>query len=514
SFARLIGTLLVPNQTRSAQTRVSLRDRGSGAGRALVTRRRAALRQARLSFSLRQDLAIPFGRDALQAVHDRTGPGRDQAADDDVLLQTDQIVGLAVHGRLREDAGRLLEGGRGDEGAGVQAGLGDALEHRLCRRRAAILGHHLGIDLLELLAIGLLSGQEGGVAGVGDLHLLQHLPDDDLDVLVVDHHALQAINALHLIDEVLRQRLDPQDLQNVVRHRVAVHQQVALLDPVTLLDGDVLALRDPVFDGITLLRPHDDPAAGLVVPAEFDAAVDLADDGIVLRLAGFEELGDTRQTAGDVTRLGRLPRDTRQDVTGAYLGAVVDREDGVHRHVVASLEAIRQRDDLTVVIPQGDARTQIAAPRLLLPVGDHAIGNTGRLVQHLAHGESVDQVDVVGDTFLLGDDRDGIGVPLRQLVAPLDLGLLLDQQTRPIGDPVTGTLAALLVLKDDLQVAAHHDLHALGVHHDVVVLEGHRGVLCGFHTRLLGAALSGPANVEGPHGQLRSRLTDGLGGDD
>src|SRR5690606_3552060 len=54
----------------------------------------------------------------------------------------------------------------------------------------------------------------------------------------------------------------------------------------------------------------------------------------------------------------------------------------------------------------------------------------------------------------------------------------------------------------------------LGVHHDVVVLEGHRGVLCGFHTRLLGAALSGPANVEGPHGQLRSRLTDGLGGDD
>src|SRR5690606_20684176 len=144
SFARLIGTLLVPNQTRSAQTRVSLRDRGSGAGRALVTRRRAALRQARLSFSLRQDLAIPFGRDALQAVHDRTGPGRDQAADDDVLLQADQIVGLAVHGRLREDAGRLLEGGRGDEGAGVQAGLGDALEHRLCRRRAAILGHHLG----------------------------------------------------------------------------------------------------------------------------------------------------------------------------------------------------------------------------------------------------------------------------------------------------------------------------------------------------------------------------------
>src|SRR5690606_5086095 len=126
SFARLIGTLLVPNQTRSAQTRVSLRDRGSGAGRALVTRRRAALRQARLSFSLRQDLAIPFGRDALQAVHDRTGPGRDQAADDEVLLQADQIVGLAVHGRLRADAGRLSDRILGDVCAVLKSLIGCA----------------------------------------------------------------------------------------------------------------------------------------------------------------------------------------------------------------------------------------------------------------------------------------------------------------------------------------------------------------------------------------------------
>src|SRR5215208_4468693 len=46
------------------------------------------------------------------------GRGRDQLADDDVLLQADQAVALALEGGVREHLGRLLEGGRRQEGLG------------------------------------------------------------------------------------------------------------------------------------------------------------------------------------------------------------------------------------------------------------------------------------------------------------------------------------------------------------------------------------------------------------
>ena len=44
--------------------------------------------------------------------------------------------------------------------------------------------------LLEHDLVDELAGQELGVARVLDAHLLQHLADDQLDVLVVDVHAL------------------------------------------------------------------------------------------------------------------------------------------------------------------------------------------------------------------------------------------------------------------------------------------------------------------------------------
>ncbi len=40
------------------------------------------------------------------------------------------------------------------------------------------------------------------VTGLLDLDLLQHLANDHLDVLVVDAHALEAIDLLDLVDEI------------------------------------------------------------------------------------------------------------------------------------------------------------------------------------------------------------------------------------------------------------------------------------------------------------------------
>ena len=93
-------------------------------------------------------------------------------------------------------------------------------------------------------------------------------------------------------------------------------------------------------------RHHDDAALGLVVLAELDAALDVADDREILRLARLEQLGHARQTAGDVAGLAALPRDAREHVAGLDRLAVLDRQDRVDRQEVARLQAVGERDGL------------------------------------------------------------------------------------------------------------------------------------------------------------------------
>ena len=157
------------------------------------------------------------------------------------------------------------------------------------------------VDLAELRAVDLVAREDVGIAAVGDLHLLQHLPDDHLDVLVVDRHALQPVDLLDLVDEVGREFLHALDRQDVVRRGVAVDDVVAELDHVAVLQVDVLALRDQVLDRLrSVVRRQREPALVLVVAPEGDRAGLLGDDRRVLRPPRLEQLRHPRQAAGDV----------------------------------------------------------------------------------------------------------------------------------------------------------------------------------------------------------------------
>ena len=68
-----------------------------------------------------------------------------------------------------------------------------------------------GVLALEDDPVDELAGQELRVAVRLDAHLLQHLADDELDVLVVDLDALRLVDLLHLAHEVqLRRRRVPE----------------------------------------------------------------------------------------------------------------------------------------------------------------------------------------------------------------------------------------------------------------------------------------------------------------
>ena len=154
--------------------------------------------------------------------------------------------------------------------------------------------------VLEPRTVDQLARQQVGVAVLDDGHLPQHLPDDDLDVLVVDRHTLRAVDLLHAVDEVHLHRAGAQDAQNLLRVDGAHDELLADLDVVAVLDEQARPLRHRVGDLLGAVVGDDDDLAGLVGVLDRDAAGGLGDRGDALRGTGLEQLDHTRQTLRDV----------------------------------------------------------------------------------------------------------------------------------------------------------------------------------------------------------------------
>src|SRR5918996_4378153 len=78
-----------------------------------------------------------------------TGRGRDQLADDDVLLEAEQAVDLALDRCVREHLRRLLEGGGREERLRRERCLGDTEDERLEGRALLLLLLHARVLALE-----------------------------------------------------------------------------------------------------------------------------------------------------------------------------------------------------------------------------------------------------------------------------------------------------------------------------------------------------------------------------
>ena len=98
---------------------------------------------------------------------------------------------------------------------------------------------------LEQRTLDELARQELGVAGLDDRDPLEHLADDDLDVLVVDRHTLRAVDLLDLVDEVQLHLARAQDAQHLLRVDRADDELLADLDVVAVGDQQPRALARP-----------------------------------------------------------------------------------------------------------------------------------------------------------------------------------------------------------------------------------------------------------------------------
>ena len=116
---------------------------------------------------------------------------------------------------------------------------------------------------LEHRLVDELAREQRRVAGALDPHLLQHLPDDQLDVLVVDVDALRLVDLLHLADEVQLGRGRALQREQLGRGDRALVQRVAGLDDLAVRDEEPRPPREAVLlrrDRLAVLvqrRRHD-----------------------------------------------------------------------------------------------------------------------------------------------------------------------------------------------------------------------------------------------------------------
>src|SRR5260370_27983647 len=99
-----------PSTARRALRRRKLRRLFGGGGRL----------GCRFLLALFENERVTLAGDLAQAVHHGAGPGRDQAAHDDVLLEALERVDLAVDRGLGQHPRGFLERSRRDERAGLQ----------------------------------------------------------------------------------------------------------------------------------------------------------------------------------------------------------------------------------------------------------------------------------------------------------------------------------------------------------------------------------------------------------
>ena len=205
------------------------------------------------------------------------------------------------------------------------------------------------------------------------------------------------------------------------------------------------------------------------------SAVDLADDRELLRLAGLEELGDARQTAGDVLRLGRLARHLRDDVARAR-APDLRRRSGARRPAAGSAASLPF--GRRAVLPSGvldrDARTLLD----VLGIDDDLRRETGTLVDALFDGDALDEVAELHRAADLRERRKGVRIPLDEQIAGLHLGTVVLLELRAVDDRVTLALAlaARFGQVDDreLTITVDDDLVAFVVGDRLEVDELHR----------------------------------------
>ena len=178
--------------------------------------------------------------------------------------------------------------------------------------------------------------KEAGIAGLIDLHLAHHLTHNNLEVLVVDFHTLEAIDILHLVNDVFLHCRRTLDSQDVGRSDSTVAEGGTGTHKVILLHQNLLTGGDKVTLDIARFGSDDNLAVTTLELAHGDLTVDFANNSWIRRVTCLKELCDTGQTARDITSLTLSTWNLHHNVTRLDHLVGLDHHVAAHRQVVSA----------------------------------------------------------------------------------------------------------------------------------------------------------------------------------
>ena len=154
-------------------------------------------------------------------------------------------------------------------------------------------------------------------------------------MLVVDLHALQPVDLLNLVHDVVRESAHSAQAKDVMRAGHSVDDFLAPLYVLAFEHQDVPPLRHEGLVRNTFLVGDDEALLALGVLAETDRAGDFGQHRGFLGFACLEKVCYPRKTTGDVPRHGRLLRHPGNDVSDPHLMVLLHDNHGARReHVV------------------------------------------------------------------------------------------------------------------------------------------------------------------------------------
>ena len=107
------------------------------------------------------------------------------------------------------------------------------------------------VDILELQKVYQGSRQELGISVILDTDLLQHLANQNLDMLITDFYTLQTVYTLYLTEHVILNGANAFDSQDIMGIHATFGQLITGLQNSAVHDLDTGTVRDQVSLGIT-----------------------------------------------------------------------------------------------------------------------------------------------------------------------------------------------------------------------------------------------------------------------
>ena len=253
------------------------------------------------------------------------------------------------------------------------------------------------------------------------MHLAHHLTDDNLEVLVIDFHTLQAIHILHLVDDILLNSGRALDGQNVAGSDETVGERCTGTYSVILLNKKHSRQRNEIFTLFARLRGDGYLAVTTFQFTQRHHTVDFAYHSGVRRIACLEEFGHTRQTTGDITTLGHTTRNLDEGMTCLNGLSVFDNHVTAYREVVCTHH---------IAIGINDFACGHAVP--VFRLDDNFLSQTCGFIGLSLEGNVLNHIAETQCTGIFGDDDSIKRVPLGYQVALLHHIARLEVERRTV----------------------------------------------------------------------------------